>query len=932
MPSAKIYYDSDADVGLLSGKQIVFLGFGNQGAAQAQNLRDSGIPNDKILIANREDSYADDAKAKGFIVEHNFEKAAAVADVLFLLIPDQAQPRVFNGTLVAHLKPNATIVVASGYNVLFKLLQFNPTHDVVMVAPRMIGSSVRSLYEKGKGFPCFVSVEQDGSGNALPVALALSKVIGATKAGAIASSAREETIMDLLAEQALWPNIIMLFREAFNVLQKAGCSDEALCYEMWMSKEPAEIFDRAAEEGFITQLKHHSTCSQFGQLRGALNLDGAAARSHFEDVLYNQILSGKFSKEFSQLEDDLEKEGEGNPLNELYRRTEESELAQAEKRVRARLAYRIHDYVITNRDGQKHEREIVVIQPTLYAPEGPSVRPRGSVIGKRETDGGIVANMKSVEKGAVAGITVIVLETDTGTGTATGRGVVSETARGPTAAGEDTAVTVNGKEIVRIVTGTEDANVTVMRSLRVKNARSAGDPTRTSTTRMVALYTALVQPTETVLPIEDLEVGLLSIHETNSMIHPDIEGTGITVVERARVLLEMRMNIGNVVTELGVPYPLLGIRLSPSYEVGEDYNPDEPKEDDSEARSVFVSQLAARLTARDLGYFFEDKLGEGTVMDARIVTDRLSRRSKGIGYVEFRTIDLVEKAMALTGTVVMGLPIMVQLTEAERNKTHAGDGSINLPPGVSAPHGAILYVGSLHFNLTESDIKQVFEVFGELEFVDLHRDPMTGRSKGYAFIQYKRAEDARMALQQMEGFELAGRTASWSNLFPSCLISFQDPQLRVNTVHEKGTAKYTQQDSLDESGGGNLNAASRQALMQKLARTDQPVPRSEPAQRPNIPQSMQSRSVLLKNMFDADEEIEKDWDKDLAEDVKGECEGKYGKVLAIKVERDSQGEIYVKFDSVESAKKAIQGLNGRWFGGRQVSAVFISDAIMQAHQ
>lgn len=132
-------------------------------------------------------------------------------------------------------------------------------------------------------------------------------------------------------------------------------------------------------------------------------------------------------------------------------------------------------------------------------------------------------------------------------------------------------------------------------------------------------------------------------------------------------------------------------RLSPSYETGEDYNPDEPKEDDSEARSAFVSQLAARLTARDLGYFFEDKLGEGTVMDARIVTDRLSRRSKGlvfqcyittmfsvsnhrIGYVEFRTIELVEKAIALSGTVVMGLPIMVQLTEAERNKTHAGDG------------------------------------------------------------------------------------------------------------------------------------------------------------------------------------------------------------------------------------------------------------------
>lgn len=115
----------------------------------------------------------------------------------------------------------------------------------------MIGSSVRSLYVKSKGFPCFVSVEQDGSSKGLQTALALSRGIGATKAGAIASSAREETAMDLFAEQALWPNIIMLFRfvndmltdmdshslrtfhrEAFNVLQEAGCSDEALCYEM----------------------------------------------------------------------------------------------------------------------------------------------------------------------------------------------------------------------------------------------------------------------------------------------------------------------------------------------------------------------------------------------------------------------------------------------------------------------------------------------------------------------------------------------------------------------------------------------------------------------------------------------------------------------------------------------------------------------------
>ena len=98
----------------------------------------------------------------------------------------------------------------------------------------MIGSSVRTLYQKGRGFPCFVSVEQDGTGLALPTALALSRAIGATKTGAIESSVREETAMDLFAEQALWPNIIKLFTEAYSVLKEAGCSDEALVYEMYV--------------------------------------------------------------------------------------------------------------------------------------------------------------------------------------------------------------------------------------------------------------------------------------------------------------------------------------------------------------------------------------------------------------------------------------------------------------------------------------------------------------------------------------------------------------------------------------------------------------------------------------------------------------------------------------------------------------------------
>ncbi|CCA69965.1 related to splicing factor HCC1 [Serendipita indica DSM 11827] len=365
-------------------------------------------------------------------------------------------------------------------------------------------------------------------------------------------------------------------------------------------------------------------------------------------------------------------------------------------------------------------------------------------------------------------------------------------------------------------------------------------------------------------------------------------------------------------------------RASPKYvPPTEDFNEEEAG--DSEQRSVFVTQLAARLTARDLGYFFEEKLGDGAVRDARIVTDRLSRRSKGIGYVELRSLDLVSKAIALTGTVVMGLPIKVQLTEAERNRIHSGD-LLNLPPGVTATsHGPMqLYVGSLHFQLTEEEIKQVFEPFGELEFVDLHRDPATGRSKGYCFIQYRRPEDAKMALEQMDGFELAGR------------------QLRVNTVHEKGVAAPggvgmslramgNTAESLDE-GGGNLNAVSRQALMQKLARTNEPqIPLPVSGPKINI-KSQETRCILLKNAFDPAEETDPDWDKNLQEDVVAECESKFqGRVEKIVVEKDSKGEIYIQCDSIDMAKRAVANLDGRWFGGRQISASYISDAIMRAH-
>jgi ketol-acid reductoisomerase len=325
--STTVYYDKDADLSLLHSKRLAFVGYGNQGAAQAKNLRDSGVQ--EILIGNRDDSYKEAALAEGFRVV-SIAEAAAWGNVVFLLIPDEEQPLVFREQIAPHLRPGATLVVASGYNVAFNLFNLPDTIDVVMVAPRMIGAGVRERYRRKEPYPCFVSVERDVSGNALKLALSIARGIGATRGGAVQSSAREEAALDLFSEQAIWPVILVAFRTAYEVLHEAGFSDEAILYEMYLSKEPAEVFERIAEQGLFGQLTLHSHTSQYGQLRALLADDGAALRQRFQLVL-DEILSGRFASEWS----DVQARGEDR-LEQLRAKALASTLATAEARVRGK--------------------------------------------------------------------------------------------------------------------------------------------------------------------------------------------------------------------------------------------------------------------------------------------------------------------------------------------------------------------------------------------------------------------------------------------------------------------------------------------------------------------------------------------------------------------------------------------------------------------
>ena len=330
MAHAEMHHDDPADLAdlhPLPDRTVAVLGYGNQGAAQAQNLRDLGVT---PLIGNREDDYHPAAVEAGFEVLA-IADAAARADVALLLTPDEVQPDLVRDEVAPGLRAGDTLVVASGYNWHFGLLEVPEGVDVVMVAPRMIGAAVRDRFVDRSGFPCFVSVERDATGGAWDTTRALARGIGGTLGGAVVSSAREEAALDLFSEQAIWPAVIDALRTARDVAIEAGFSEEAVLEELYLSAEPAEVFAHMARDGLFGQLGLHSRTSQFGQLRAldALSRDDAL-RTRFARVMHDDILSGDFAREWSRPE-------AGGRLDTMRAEADASALGRAEAEVRARL-------------------------------------------------------------------------------------------------------------------------------------------------------------------------------------------------------------------------------------------------------------------------------------------------------------------------------------------------------------------------------------------------------------------------------------------------------------------------------------------------------------------------------------------------------------------------------------------------------------------
>jgi len=322
---AKLYRDDDVDTNVLNGHKIGIVGYGNQGRAQALNIRDSGFA---PMVANRDDEYKAAALRDGFEV-HSISQIARQADVIVLLIPDEVQPLVYRDQIAPYLRAGDVLCFASGYNIYYKAIEPPEGVGVIMVAPRMIGRAVRNLYKNGLGFPCLLACEKDSDGRAMSIALALAKAIGATRFGAFESSFREETTIDLFAEQMLWPGIIKLCLLYFEKLTEHGCDPEIVTTELHLSGEFVEIAKAMITHGFFGQLKLHSQTSQYGQLSRADRMAPPQLLARIDEGL-DDISSGKFRAEW------VKEQKNGKPkMSRLWQQALEHPLAQSEARLEA---------------------------------------------------------------------------------------------------------------------------------------------------------------------------------------------------------------------------------------------------------------------------------------------------------------------------------------------------------------------------------------------------------------------------------------------------------------------------------------------------------------------------------------------------------------------------------------------------------------------
>ena len=290
-----VFHDNVGDLSILKDKTIGIIGYGNQGRAQALNLRDSGL---NIIVGNVEDRYKKIALNDNFSV-FTIQEATEKSDIIFLLLPDEIMNDIFESNIKPNLNPKSAIVFASGYNIGFNLLKPPEDIDVILIAPRMIGVGVRENFLRNIGFFSFIAIDQDASGQAKQILLALAKGIGTLRKGAIMLTFKQEAELDLFNEQGFGPAFGRVLLSSIYTLIDAGYPPEAVLIEMYMSNEMSYTYKKMADVGLVKQVDFHSQTSQYGAMSRGIRFRKLPLRDTFESIL-KEIQSGEFTKEWEK--------------------------------------------------------------------------------------------------------------------------------------------------------------------------------------------------------------------------------------------------------------------------------------------------------------------------------------------------------------------------------------------------------------------------------------------------------------------------------------------------------------------------------------------------------------------------------------------------------------------------------------------------------
>lgn len=290
---ATIYYDDHADLAMLKNKKIGIIGYGAQGHAHAQNLRDSGLD---VIVAELKGSSNYEKAVKDGFTPLSAREAAELADYIQLLVPDQLQPQVYKSEIVDNLKPGKVLGFSHGFNIHFGQIIPPKDIDVVMVAPKGPGRLVRQVFEQGGGVPCLVAVHQDASGQAKQLALAYAKGIGGTRAGAIETTFAEETETDLFGEQVvLCGGVSELIRASFDTLVEAGYQPEIAYFEC--CHELKLIVDLIYERGITGMRQAISDTAKYGDVTRGRMVITEETRKKMKEIL-RYIQDGHFATEW----------------------------------------------------------------------------------------------------------------------------------------------------------------------------------------------------------------------------------------------------------------------------------------------------------------------------------------------------------------------------------------------------------------------------------------------------------------------------------------------------------------------------------------------------------------------------------------------------------------------------------------------------------